>query len=343
MRRNKYISMLLSVCMFIISLSFAVAAEELSLTIECEKDEIALTGMSWNLYKVAERNEDDGLDLTGAFSDYQISLEDESVSALSAAASTLASYVIADDITADQAGISDEEGKIVFTSLVSGEITNGVYLATAKPLVVGNVKYTAEPMLVELNSSSEETSNIVTYPKISSESSTGEEKEYSVTKIWENDESNIVLPEFITVNIYCDGELYNTVNLSESNYWTYTWSAGSEHEWSVTEAVVPENYNVVIRSQDGAFVVVNSFKDTDTSITPLPTPTPGEGEPTPTPSTGADEPTPVPDGSTDLTPTPTPPEKLPQTGQLWWPLPLLIIGGIILVVLGFKLMKSDEQ
>ena len=323
--KKKMVSILMMVCMFATMISMSLAAESLSLTIQCEKDGDVISGMEWNIYKAAEKNSDGEYVLVGDFADYRISFGDGSVSALSAAASTLASYVIADDIEAGQTGVSNEEGKIVFTALVSGELTDGVYLAMAKPFVDGELKYTAEPMLLELNSSSAETANIVAYPKISTEYSEGEEKEYSVTKIWENDGENVIFPEFITVNIYCDGELYSTVNLAENNSWTYSWTASSEHEWSVTEAVVPNNFEVIIRSQDGAFVVVNSFKDTDTSITPTPTPTPGEDGPTPT--TGVDKPTPTPDGETDLTPTPTPPEKLPQTGQLWWPLPLLIIGG----------------
>ena len=32
----------------------------------------------------------------------------------------------------------------------------------------------------------------------------------------------------------------------------------------------------------------------------------------------------------------TTPDKLPQTGQLWWPVPLLVIVGLALMILGLR-------
>lgn len=57
-------------------------------------------------------------------------------------------------------------------------------------------------------------------------------------------------------------------------------------------------------------------------VPPPPTPTPA---PTPTPSTGSQVDT-----------------KLPQTGQLWWPVPLALIFGMILLGLGVRLRRSEE-
>ena len=53
---------------------------------------------------------------------------------------------------------------------------------------------------------------------------------------------------------------------------------------------------------------------------------------------------------TPNTPPPTEPGKpdqpsLPQTGQLWWPVPLLLVGGLLLVVIGLIRRRgiADEQ
>ena len=35
--------------------------------------------------------------------------------------------------------------------------------------------------------------------------------------------------------------------------------------------------------------------------------------------------------------------KLPQTGQLWWPVPLLTVGGLALVALGLGLKKRQRH
>ncbi len=50
---------------------------------------------------------------------------------------------------------------------------------------------------------------------------------------------------------------------------------------------------------------------------------------------------------TELTPTPEPPPTPPQpdipvTGQLWWPVPLLVCGGLVLVVLGVVLNRRKR-
>ena len=35
--------------------------------------------------------------------------------------------------------------------------------------------------------------------------------------------------------------------------------------------------------------------------------------------------------------------RLPQTGQLWWPVPLLTAGGVILLGFGLHLTKKDDN
>ena len=51
------------------------------------------------------------------------------------------------------------------------------------------------------------------------------------------------------------------------------------------------------------------------------------------------EPTPTPSPS----PTPTPGPKLPQTGQLNWPIPVLAGAGVFFILLGLWLLGSDRR
>lgn len=37
------------------------------------------------------------------------------------------------------------------------------------------------------------------------------------------------------------------------------------------------------------------------------------------------------------------PEKIPQTGQLWWPVPIMAVAGIALVVVGWRLCSKKEN
>jgi len=43
-----------------------------------------------------------------------------------------------------------------------------------------------------------------------------------------------------------------------------------------------------------------------------------------------------------VTPTPTPKPTLPQTGQLWWPIPILLTAGLVLVLFGVMLRRGDD-
>ncbi len=59
-------------------------------------------------------------------------------------------------------------------------------------------------------------------------------------------------------------------------------------------------------------------------------------------STAEPEPTP----ETETVPPSVPVAKLPQTGQLWWPVPILLCGGLVLIAVGFvfiRRMKSNEN
>lgn len=42
-------------------------------------------------------------------------------------------------------------------------------------------------------------------------------------------------------------------------------------------------------------------------------------------------------------PTPTPPPYLPQTGQLWWPVPALVCGGLFLILIGVVKRRSHRD
>ena len=94
-----------------------------------------------------------------------------------------------------------------------------------------------------------------------------------------------------------------------------------------------------------------------TTPTPSPTPTPSEKPgvtPTPTPSDKPDvtpspstpTSTPKPPKNPNATPTPKPPknpDKLPQTGQLNWPIPLLVVSGLVLFASGWILCFGRRE
>jgi hypothetical protein len=74
-----------------------------------------------------------------------------------------------------------------------------------------------------------------------------------------------------------------------------------------------------------------------TSESPTPTTTPATATPsTTTPGTNTATPT-----TTTTTTTTT--EKLPQTGQLRWPIPVLVMVGVVLIACGIRLRREDRE
>lgn len=82
--------------------------------------------------------------------------------------------------------------------------------------------------------------------------------EITVTKAW-NHNGGKNLPESISVTLYKDNTLYETVGLSEENDWTYTWSDLTDVSvWSIDETVVPTGYDKKIEVDGYKFKITNT-------------------------------------------------------------------------------------
>lgn len=102
-------------------------------------------------------------------------------------------------------------------------------------------------------------------------------------------------------------QIYDTVSLSADNNWRYEWTdLDGSYEWTVVEKET-EGYTVEVSRESDTYVITNTYDE----------------------------------------PTPTVQEKttLPQTGQLWWPVPVLTAAGLILIVIGLVRRRggNDEE
>ena len=101
-----------------------------------------------------------------------------------------------------------------------------------------------------------------------------------VTKVWKNDTPEM-RPGRVTVDLYQDGVVIDTVYLSSENKWTYTWEdIDPDKKYSVDETTELELYEPEFNKR----VVDNSIEFVITNVgplepTPSPSPTPGPGEP----------------------------------------------------------------
>ncbi len=73
-----------------------------------------------------------------------------------------------------------------------------------------------------------------------------------VYKVWKDD--GVGRPASITVHLLRDGEVYDTVRLSEKNNWSYAWdNVDNRYEWSVEEEV-PEGYTATYKTNGSGWV-----------------------------------------------------------------------------------------
>lgn len=324
----------------------ASAEDAGKVTLLCKTtDGIIMDGMHWDIYKIGIRDNNDNYVLQEEFENYPVSLVDRSTSAMTDAAETLENYAEVDAIVPFASGDCDQYGELSF-----GNLEKGLYLLTGDFLQIGDIFYFPAAFIVEIHSE-ETTIDMTIHPKYIIKSGNDLVERHIVKKIWENDEiAN--RSSYINVKIYRDNSLYETIKLDESNNWTYEWSTDAVYQWNVIEEEVPKGYNVVYRSDEPQFVIVNTYS----GYTDITEPTTNPTEPTvPTEpniivTTLTDTTEPTSDSSVSTTGTKTTSkvtvttlksEKLPQTGQLWWPVPLLALAGLILVAIGFRLRTKE--
>lgn len=151
-----------------------------------------------------------------------------------------------------------------------------------------------------------------------------------VQKIWDDSGHTENRPQEVVVQLLKDGVVSSTVTLSASNNWSYTWSGlDANSNWQIVERDVANGYTVLVEREGDLFRVTNTYQE-DVPVTP-----PSTGESEAPPSAESIEPAPEPE--------PEPEEKLPQTGMLWWPVPVLACGGISLFFAGWARRRRQED
>lgn len=267
-------------------------------------------GAAFSLYRVAEVSEEGIFAHTGYFAQHKETLVLNGLDSdgWRALAQTLDAYVARDNPAPLRTARTGSDGWAAFP-----ELAPGLYLVTGEKYTSGQTTYAPEPFLVCIPGMHPETGDWVydveASVKFGSETNPpGEEGtvDRKVLKVWRDGGNPDKRPAEIRVQLLKDGRVYDTVTLSEENNWRYTWTGLDEdYTWRVVEAEVPDGYTVSIRREGITFVLTNT-RPSD----PPPTPSPEE------PSGGSGN-------------------RLPQTGSLWWPVPLLLCGGILLLILGW--------
>ena len=295
MRKNGLRPLWSLLCCVILLGQTALAAGGGTLTLQYSRD-----GVRFDIYRAAEAV--NGADtLSGVFSDYPVEFPGGN---WRDTAATLAAYAARDGLEGTAAGRTSGGG-LTFRGLEAG-----LYLVVGETYSAGSTVCTPVPFLVEIKPGGAVTAYVKS-DMVAGEGSTS----CTVRKVWTG-ESEQDRPA-VTVQLLRNGTLYDTVTLDAEHGWQHTWNKlDSGAYWQVTEGPVPEGCTVSISRSGYTFTVTN----TQGGIPGGPDTPDIPGEPDPPDN---------PDG-------PGEPEgpSLPQTGQLWWPVPVMGAAGLLLAVAG---------
>lgn len=310
----KKLNGLFCVCMacLLIPLNTMAAQEEKgALTIKHLAAEVDFT-----FYKVADFSERGIFELVGTFEEKKeviagldtIESNPEAMTTESWAdlAYTLDAFVLHEKVRYDFIERTDEAGLISVDNM-----DKGLYLILGEKAEINGKMCTPNPLLVTLPTRDVDGNwtNQVALDYSSKLTPDKEFEEYNVIKIWDDENNEEKRPEEgIKVTLYKDGEVYEEVILNAENKWSYTWTGLPEgSEWKMIESEVPKGYQMN-SFQDGKYHVIENIYKPETANPPG-----GSGG------------------------------RLPQTGQLWWPVPVLAFAGLVLFATGWVKRNREER
>lgn len=322
--------------------------KDVTLTIQYRDKNQPLTDAVFQIYQIASLDEQGKRMVTDAFQDYPVNIESNDPKVWKSLADTLEGLIAIDNKQIPMAsGKTDQNGNLVFGA--DKKLKPGLYLVTGKRHVQGERIYYAKPFLVQLpmqDTVSGWIYEITANSKMESYSTPGGgcdgEEPVQVSrkalKVWDDNGQEAIRPQSITVQLLRDGTVYDTVILTEDNNWRYEWPRlSSGYRWTVAEKNSGD-YDVRVSQEGITFVITNTLqeKHPDEETPDGENPSTDEFPENPT-STGSGEP----QEEETIVPGIPVEEKLPQTGQLWWPVAVLIASGMFFMVVGLFLRRGE--
>lgn len=314
---KKWICMLLALVLLGSLLPLDAAAIDLidtgravSVTVISKYDGMALVGEQFDLYKVADADEECNMTPTEAFRPY-ISGDLNKVTDWKKLNKTLYEALLASPEKFEVAytGKTNDKGELKLS------VNVGLYLIVGKPHIQSNRQFTQNSILVMLPNRPkgqevwEYSVNVYTKPQEPVDA-----RKIRIIKIWD-DENNAYRKRPKTLDVYIVNEAGGKlgVTLPYDGKWEYTWDDhnGLEygHTWKAYEKEKQLNgYELVsnevnVNEKDEiTFILTNRYRE-------------------------------------------EPPEepKLPQTGQLWWPVPVLLSLGMLCILVGMIRRRGEKH
>ncbi len=304
----------------------AHAAGSQKLCVEYKTDGYALCDASFFLYNIGTLSGTEVIP-NDMFSRYHADYDISDAEKMTNLALTLSGYILRDDISPLCNGVTDSTGKTDFDGTYLPE---GVYILMADKHHQNNTVFFCEPTLIVLPHGEGDILNINVKYEAVPDNTQNVITAQKVLKAWKND-SDAERPVQIEVQLLKDGEIFDTVTLSESNSWRHQWNelAVFSH-WTVVEKQVSKDYTVTLSKSGKTFLLTNCGNACNNE-----TPLPDESTTATTSNNNSSENTTQP-SQEDETP------ELPVTGSLQWLVPYLACIGLALLILGYAKYRKSE-
>ena len=283
-----------------------------SLTITEKYGEQPLSGVRFELYLVSTVDETGELTPAPAFEKYaaELDIRGQNDSAWQALAEKLERELLLGNLgqllPADSA-VTGEQGTASFPS-PGRKLTLGLYLVPGTRTEKEGYVYSTAPFFVLLPALDKESNSWDYAPAAMAKPGKSPVLvDFEVIKIWRDDCHKDQRPQSITISLLCDGKVDDTITLPYNGAWKYTWhDLDVNHKWTVTETRLPGYQEPEVQQVGNSFIVTNTCSKPGTPVEP--------GKPI-----------------------------LPQTGQLWWPVPVLLAAGLLFVVVGLIRRRSARH
>jgi len=231
--------------------------KENNLTINYSYDDYKFDKKEVKLYLIANIKSDFKYELTQEFKNYPISLNNiKENDEWNTIKETIDSYIISDNIKETKSSLI-ENNQVSFNNLQSG-----LYLIKTDTIKNDNYTLISDSIILNLPSLENGKWNYETsiYPKTYEFIPKYETIKYKVEKRFIDNKNN--RPLSIDVEIFKDGNLFDSIILSSKNNWTYEWKYIDDgSSFSVVERNIPSNYNVSISKNNNNFIIINELKE----------------------------------------------------------------------------------
>ncbi|MDD6685846.1 MAG: Cna B-type domain-containing protein [Lachnospiraceae bacterium] len=262
-------------------------------------------GASFTLYKAADKQKDGTFVLTRDFAGAGTEVNDLTTDGLANAGAVLSAY-IEKNHPQPVSTMKITDGTCQWTGL-----QDGLYIAVGSPIRESEKLLEFSPVVAYLPYTDNGTEMRDLDSEVKPPAVVPENTQYSVYKVWK-DGTGSGRPDSVEVSLIqqdvSGSAVYDTRVLDKKNNWTYTWkNLPSGYAYKAIENKVPQGYTQTVNREGAKTIITNSR----------------------------------PSGKNPLTAVTS--GKLPQTGQLWWPVPVLVAAGLLCLLVGFWKKTRNEK